>query len=167
MGRPFVNERRIPQIIALKNVEDSGTSVFKFTEPSKEYFLEMQNIFLAQIEARQKYIESDKAARDKYIELMYPLELRKNLLLLTLDMNPYYVRELPRSRIIEWKEQWLTLAKDMQDYSKLNWVNLTSANDDFTINDYMDLGHLTPSGQAKLASRVSKVILEKTNWGRD
>lgn len=164
LGRPYFDADRRVKISALRDATESDTSYTHFTAVDEEQAQQMQGYFLAHQEARQKYIMTPLSDRRAYFEKMYPSSQRSHLLLLTLDFNPYYAPHEDPEAMKTWRSIWEKLRAEMGQISDLNWVSLTGALGELEVDDFFDLGHLTISGQQKLAKQVAAHLLAPGNW---
>lgn len=114
-----------------------------------------------------------------YLAELLPLSLRKYLLLLATDYNPYpkpsYNQEKIKNnscypplnneeKLQEWSTNWVKLRKDMATITDLRWLSITASNGEMQVDDFMDLGHMTPQGQQKLANAVADNLLAPGGW---
>jgi hypothetical protein len=123
----------------------------------------MRDIFLGNIAAWEAYVKRPLAERAAYFAEMYPPALRRHLLLLTLDFNPYYA---PRDEIkaTAWRASWAQLRSDMRQIPDLRWVSLTGTQGELQDDDFADLGHMTVHGQRLLADAVADNLLSPGGW---
>lgn len=164
LGRPYFSGDRNVEIQPLRNAAETDVTVPKFIVPAPESVKMMSEIFYNQCGEEAKYLQLPLAERAAYFEEIFPSSLRGNLLLLTSDYNPYYAPRNNSQKITEWRENWVQLRKEMAQISDLRWVSITSADGEFDIDDFVDLGHLTPQGQRKLADAVADNLLASSGW---
>ena len=165
LGRPWVNSNRQVRIQPLSEVDDAGVAVEKFIPPTTPGTArQMAAIFLANLTARQTYVQRPLAERAAYFEEMYPSRLRSHLLLLTVDFNPYYAPHQDPTAMRTWRTMWADLRTDMARIPSLRWVSLSASNGQMEVDDFIDLGHMTPHGQHRLAEAVAGNLLGPGGW---
>jgi hypothetical protein len=164
LGRPFFDWDRKVKIQPLAAAADTETVVEKFVAPNDTQATTMQTYFLNHLAARSKYVRQDRSAHEAYFSEIFPPPLRSRLLLLTLDFNPYYAPHHDEVQMGIWRSMWADLRREMDQIPDLNWVSLTGSAGDFGVDDYLDLGHLTVSGQRKLAAAVAAKLTGPGGW---
>ena len=68
------------------------------------------------------------------------------------------------AKMKSWRESWIRLRSDMAQIADLRWLSLTAAQGETEVNDFMDLGHMTPQGQSRLANAVAEKLLASGGW---
>ncbi len=162
-GRVYFDSDRKVKIQGLQHIGESDLTVPKFT-PRADTEKQWSEILANRIHAQSAYLKLPLRQRTDYFSEIFPLSVRKNLLLLTLDLNPYYVMNSDQDNLKLWTLNWKTLRRDMQQIDNLRWVSLSSPLDEFQINDFMDLGHLTPQGQKRIADKVADSLISPGGW---
>lgn len=160
LGYPTITAQRTPIIQPLRNAKDMDLPRRNFVKPDDHQIDEMKKIFVGQEEARKIYLEEPFEKHQKYFEEMFPTSQRSHLYLLTLDFNPFYAPGQDTSFNSTWASNRRALSQQMKQIPDLKWISLSASQGDFEIDDYIDLGHLTPNGQFKLATSVSEFILD-------
>lgn len=164
LGRSFLDANRNVKIQPLRDVAESDVSIRAFTPPASDTAKTMSEIFFSHIPAQKAYLQRPLAERAAYFAELFPSSLRSRLLLLTSDFNPYYAPRNNKEKMKEWSENWVQLRKDMAQITDLRWVSVTGANGELQIDDFIDLGHLTPQGQRKLAGVVADNLIAPGGW---
>ena len=165
LGRPWVNSNRQVRVQPLSAVNDADVEVEKFLPPTTPgAATQMAEIFFANLTARQTYGQRPLADRAAYFEEMYPARLRSHLLLLTVDFNPYYAPHQDAAAMRTWHKMWADLRTDMARLPSLRWVSLTASNGEMAVDDFIDLGHMTPHGQRLVAEAVAGNLLGPGGW---
>jgi hypothetical protein len=164
LGYPTITSQRIPIILPLRNAKDMDLPRRSFKLPNNHQIEEMKKIFVEQEKARQVYLNEPFEKHQNYFEEIFPASQRTNLYLLTLDFNPYYAPNQDTTINSAWARNRKVLNKAMEKIPDLKWISLSGSQGDFEINDYIDLGHLTPNGQSKLATSVYQFILDHPFW---
>lgn len=164
LARPHLASDRSIKISALRDAAESDIRRTHFTPIEEEQANMMRGYFLAHQEARQKYVMSSLSDRQAYFQKMFPSSVRSHLQLITLDFNPYYAPHEDKPAMEIWRTMWAKLRTDMSNISDLAWIAVTSSDGDLKVDDYADLGHLTVSGQRKLAERIADRLLAPGGW---
>jgi len=164
LGYPTITSQRIPVILPLRNAKDKEFPRRSFKLSDIHQIEEMKKIFVDQEKARQVYLNEPFEKHQNYFKEMFPSSQRTNLYLLTLDFNPYYAPNQDTTINSAWARNRKVLNKAMEKIPDLKWISLSGSQGDFEINDYIDLGHLTPNGQSKLATSVYQFILDHPFW---
>jgi hypothetical protein len=164
LGYPTITAKRTPIILPLRNAKDMDVPRRSFIPPDDNQVNEMKKIFLGQEKARQIYLEEPFEKHQRYFLEMFPATQRANLFLLTLDFNPFYAPFNDTTKNSQWASNRRELGREMERMPDLRWISLSASQGNFEVNDYIDLGHLTPSGQFKLASAVSNFVLNPPFW---
>ena len=164
LGYPTITGQRTPIIVPLQKAKDMDVPRRSFIPPNEKQIDEMKKIFEGQEKARQIYLKEPFEKHRRYFLEMFPTSHRSHLFLLTLDFNPYYAPLNDISKNSNWAINRRHLKRQMAQMPDLKWISLSSSQGDFEINDFIDLGHLTPSGQFKLATAVSNFVLNPPFW---
>lgn len=164
LGYPTITGQRTPIIVPLQKAKDMDVPRRSFIPPDEKQIDEMKKIFEGQEKARQIYLNEPFEKHRRYFLEMFPTSHRSHLFLLTLDFNPYYAPLNDISKNSNWAINRRELKHQMGKIPDLKWISLSSSQGDFEINDFIDLGHLTPSGQFKLATAVSNFVLNPPFW---
>lgn len=164
LGRPFFDADRKVKIQALRDVADSDVPVQTFTPPSADAAKNMRLIFSNRITAQKADLERPLSTRAAYFSELFPSSLRSHLLLLTPDVNPYYAPTNDRGKMKTWFENWERVRKEMAQITDLRWVSLTASHGELQVDDFIDLGHLTPQGQQRLADAVADNLVGPGGW---
>jgi hypothetical protein len=158
-GPLSVNSKRWPMLVPLSQVQESDAEVSKFEPPHDQ---EMQQLYrtmsLNELNYRHTWLSKPFAERREYLAQAYPPMVRDHLLLFSLDWNPYYAPGNDSSLMSRSQEDWKQLRREMATLD-LNWVSLTYALDQVPLDDFADLGHLTPQGQEHLAGVIAPSLL--------
>lgn len=164
LGRVTQTSSRRVSIEPLSSIGESDLPVLQFTPPVESSQNTMRQIFSGNLDAWVKYLDRPFLARKAYFDEIFPQLQRSHLLLLSLDFNPYYAPYADKARMKQWHEVWRQIVTEMDKVDGLSWLSVSSARGEFEENDFMDLGHLTPRGQAKLANKVADKILSLSGW---
>lgn len=164
LGQVYQDSDRQVKIGALRDAAEADVTIRQFTPPEESTAGAMRGYFRSFLTMREKYIHTPLADRAAYLAEMYPADQRSRLLLFTLDLNPYYAPHEDPALIETWREIWARLRTDMAQIPDLRWVALSGSNGELEVNDYADLGHLTPSGQRRLANTVAEKLLGPDGW---
>ncbi len=164
LGRPFFDADRKVKIQALRDAADSDVPVQTFTPPGADAVKHMRLISFNRITAQTTDLERPLAKRVDYFSEMFPSSLRSHLLLLTPDVNPYYAPTNDPEKMKAWFDNWDKVRKDMAQITDLRWVSLTASHGELQVDDFIDLGHLTPQGQQRLADTVAANLLGPGGW---
>jgi hypothetical protein len=164
LGRPFFDWDRKVKIQPLAETADAETVVEKFKAPDEKQAANMRMYFLNHQAARSKYVQQGPSGHAAYFAEQFPAAQRSHLLLLTLDFSPYYAPHDDAVQLATWRSMWADLRREMAQFTDLNWVSLTGSAGELEVDDYLDLGHLTVSGQHKLAETVAAKLLAPGGW---
>lgn len=164
LGRSFLDSNRNVNIQPLRDVSESDVPIRAFTPPVSESVKTMSEIFFNHIPAQKAYLQRSLADRSAYFAELFPPSLRSHLLLVTSDFNPYYAPHNNKEKMKEWAENWEQLRTDMAKITDLRWVSITGSDGELQVDDFIDLGHLTPQGQRKLADAVADNLLAPGGW---
>jgi lysophospholipase L1-like esterase len=164
LGRPFFDGDRKVKIQALRGVAESDVQVLTFIPPSADVAKNMRLIFDNRITAQAIDLEHPLAKRIDYFSELFPSSLRGNLLILTFELNPYYAPQNDSAKMKAWFVNWEKVRKEMAQITDLRWVSLTASHGELQVDDFMDLGHLTPKGQQRLADAVADNLVGPGGW---
>ncbi len=165
LGRPLVNSNRQVEIQPLSEAAESDVTMDKFIPPTTAGTADqMSGFFLAHLGARHTYIQRPWQERAAYFEEMYPSRLRSHLLVLSGDFNPYYAPHQDATAMNIWRTIWDQLRADMARIPNLRWVSYSGSNGLMQVEDFIDLGHMTPHGQQRVAEAVAGNLLGKGGW---
>jgi|GEM_PF-3117806 len=164
LGRPFHDSDRRVKVSALRAAAESDISQTQFIAPDEKQAESMRGYFLSHQAARASYVKQPHSTHASYFAEMFPAPSRSHLLLLTLDFNPYYAPHEDSAAMDTWRTMWVKLRADMADLPDLPWLSLTGSAGDMEADDFVDLGHLTVSGQSKLAAAVANKLLGTGGW---
>lgn len=163
-GRLYTDEKKKIIIEPLKNAPESDIDYFNFKIIEEDSAKMMRHIYKSLQKARHEYLQTPVEDRKKYFDEIFPIAMRDHLLLLTIDLNPYYASSDGPDYAKIMNGDWSQIKSNMSQIPKMNWLALTASMGDMTINDYMDLGHLTPQGQEKLSLAVDSYITNRLGW---
>jgi hypothetical protein len=165
LGRLEFAADRTVRVRPLESAPDTDIDRETFTAPPQpETVTTMRRLFLNNLLARQKYVHRPFAERAAYFGDMYPVSHRSHLLLLSLDLNPYYAPSDDPELKPVWADNWQRLRADMSRIPDLRWVSLTGADGAMQIDDFIDLGHLTVKGQRCVAETVAANLTGPGGW---
>jgi len=165
LGRIYQDSDRRVKVGALHTVGESDVTVLKFVPPEDEKTIEaMRGYFSSFLTMRDNYVQRPLLERAEYFARMFPADQRSHLLLFTLDLSPYYAPRSDVARMDTWRTMWAKLRTDMALIPNLSWVSLTGSAGELEVDDYVDLGHLTPSGQRRLAEVVGDKLTGPGGW---
>lgn len=165
LGRLEAGGDRNVHLHPLETAPEQDLDVTGFVVPDDRKTRQtMRDIFRFHLIARQKYLQRPLVQREAYLAEIYPPAVRSHLLLITCDMNPYYAPAQEAGLMQTWHDNWRQLRADLARQTDLNWVGLTCADGGLKIDDFCDLGHLTISGQQRLAEAVADKLLAPGGW---
>lgn len=158
LGNLSVSSWHNPIVTPLADAEERDISENSFTPRNDPAFnTTMRGIHRALMEALGKFVEPSADGIQEFFDGNYGQSYRSRLLLVTVDWNPYFG---PRDRSTEVvnRQHWQLLRERMASVSGLNWISLLAGLGELSVDDFVDLGHLSVPGQARLAEVVAKAL---------
>jgi hypothetical protein len=157
VGNLSVSSWHNPILTPQADSAERDISVNSFTPPTDPALNKtMRDIHSALMDDLGKFVET--ADRSKtFFDAAYEQAYRSRLMLVVVDWNPYY-GSMDRSAELINQQHWRLLRERLAAISGLNSVSLLAGLDELSVNDFVDLGHLSVPGQARIAEVVAKAL---------
>jgi hypothetical protein len=165
LGRMEFASDRTVKVRPLLSAPDNDVDYAGFKAPAQaDTIAALSKYFRNHLDHRRQYVLRPFAEREAYFAEMYPTTQRARLLVLTLDLNPYYAPTTDKELMDTWRDNWKRLRADMALIPDLRWVSLTGADGGLQVDDFLDLGHLTVGGQRRVAETVAANLIGPGGW---
>lgn len=159
-GNLSISASHNPIVVPLSASVDSEVERFGFV-PSEnpEFNVSMRNIYWAIVQRLEELVEHPDSVRRLFDE-EYGVAFRDRLLIVVTDLNPYFSLPAETSTLSARNAYWQTLRDRMKEVSGLNSTAMTAGGGELSMDDFVDLGHLSVAGQKKLAERVAAELVK-------
>jgi hypothetical protein len=159
-GNLSISPSRNPVVIPLADAAEADHDIFSFTpRPDPALNATMSQTYRAVTEELGRFVDRPPNEIRDFFDDEFRPAFRDRLLLVSIDLNPYFAPRGDPGALETWARHWRTLTERMAEVRGLDWTALVASRGELSENDFIDLGHLSVPGQAKLAQRVAVALL--------
>jgi len=156
LGTPSVSARRNPVITPLSRAESHDLEEDHFTpRTDPQYNDKMHEIYAGILKVLGRVSAWTPEQTRTFFDTQLPAEYRDRLLLVTVDLNPYYAPVEDPAAMADRPRRWQALRQRLAEVPGLNWTSLIHEPGGLSVDDFVDLGHLSVPGQVLLARTVA------------
>ena len=161
LGNLSVSRYRNPIATPLADAVDTELDHALFV-PSGDakYNAAMRDIYRNMLGELGKSAMLPPDAIERFFDEYYGPAYRRRLLLVTIDLNPYFAPAAEPAALADRVQHWRLLREHMAAIAGLHWTSLIAGPrpGELSTDDYVDLGHLSVRGQARLAETVATAL---------